>query len=80
MKVESYKCDNCGKLRANDANRWFIINLFPKRNEDPRATVKAGQQLQLDTFEWKTNRPGEIHLCGEDCVQRKISEFLTGKL
>lgn len=80
MKVESFKCDSCGKLRADDANRWFVVNTVPLRNDDPRALVKEGMQLQLMSFNWKLGKPGELHLCGEACVQKKVSEFLGGKL
>lgn len=82
MKVESYKCDGCGKLRASDANRWWVLCKLQLGQQLPRSDQPGAPiwNLRLVAFEDRVGTPGEIHLCGEDCVQKKVSEFLGGKL
>ena len=27
-KIEQFKCDGCGKLRGEDTNHWWVVELF----------------------------------------------------
>jgi hypothetical protein len=83
VKVESFKCDNCGKIRSNDANRWWFFNKVAVAHENNKGRdgpVAPIFGFTVGPFEARTNGLSELHLCGEDCVQKKVSEFLGGKL
>lgn len=67
MKVETFKCDVCGKVKG-EANHWWKL-----------AFMDEGRpHLVLLPMADKYEPTGSIHLCGESCVQRKVSEFMSG--
>jgi len=55
--VCTLKCDICGKLRMDDANRW----LENSTNEGVVSVAKLG-----------TFRSIEVHLCGQKCAMKWI--------
>ena len=65
-KVESYQCDVCGKQKG-EVNHWWL------------ATLDHPEELTLGTW---PKLPGEypvegaFHLCGSECVIKKVNEFL----
>lgn len=63
MKVETYKCDVCGKQKG-DVNHWWLVWMTPFA-----FTVRPWGDDQVERT--------SIHLCGNECVQRKVSEFLS---
>jgi hypothetical protein len=63
MKVETYKCDVCGKQKA-DVNHWWLIS-------------SGGSSLLIAPWSMETVRSFEFHLCGAECVGKKVNEFLN---
>lgn len=67
-KVSSYKCDGfgCGKDKG-EANHWWVL------------WVDLGQ-LHLERLEHVEARgpltPRMEILCGQECVSKKVSEFM----
>lgn len=66
-KVESYKCDVCGKQKG-DVNHWFVV-------------VSATSFLAIRPWPKEPNDAmtfdGTAHLCGAECVQKMVSQFLA---
>lgn len=72
MKVESFQCDECGKRRDSDANRWFLFYL-----SGPSYSVFSSTQW----FAPAAEDVGIGHACGEECALRAYQRWLqTGKL
>jgi hypothetical protein len=63
----TYRCDVCKKPKG-EANHWFLA----RRNASGNLTF--GVWSLGDAREENT-----IHLCGEQCVQKKVSEFCNEK-
>lgn len=64
---KSYQCDGCG-AEKREANHWWVI------------AVEAGvlHLVPLDragTHKWD----GFEILCGQECVSKKVSEFMGAK-
>ena len=64
MKLDSFKCDACGKLREKDGNRWWSISV-----ELP--------QLKMEHFSDSHRDEKYFHLCGEDCALQMIQRWLA---
>ena len=63
----AFKCDVCDKAKG-EANHWFLASVSP---------------TAISIFGWNEGdsaRREAIHLCGERCVLRKVSEFIATKL
>jgi hypothetical protein len=65
--VTQYKCDGCG-TEKKEANHWWVI------------AVEGGvlHLISLDragTRKWD----GFEILCGQECVSKKVSEFMGAK-
>lgn len=65
MKVDTYKCDNCGAARK-EANHWFRLFSGPNHVELRR---------------WDTDSAGEFgHVCGQECAFAMLTRWIaTGK-
>lgn len=66
-------CDGCGKIKG-DANKWLLgydfLLLNPKGSDVSFFGVAA----------WSDNaayRRGVLHLCGDGCMQKMMSEHLA---
>lgn len=68
MKVETYKCDICGKQKG-EVNHWLYALLA----EDEMKIRK----FPLHPKNYGGIPPEAIHLCGAECVQKKVNEFLS---
>jgi hypothetical protein len=65
MRQILYTCDVCG-VQKKEANHWFII-----------FTCYPGTRL----YKWSAADPTDkqaVHLCGENCVNRKIMQLIGG--
>lgn len=72
MAVSStYKCDICGKLKA-EVNHWYVGSEISPANE---GDVSADS---LGIHRWPKYRDaaGAKHLCGAECVIKYVNEFL----
>lgn len=68
----TFRCDNCAKLRSNDANHWRELSL----RKEP-----LGPVLTVATFNPADANPDRDHACGEQCTLAMVQRFLaTGKL
>lgn len=68
MKTESYKCDgpSCPHVKGAN-NHWFM------------ALKSAGALTIKPWTNSGADATGVDHLCGESCVQKTVSEFLTSQ-
>ncbi len=69
-REEIYRCDVCKKQRG-ETNHWFLIQFH----------VRDEYEASIQIFAWDDQLAEEdlFHLCGEGCVQRKVSEFIAKK-
>lgn len=64
-RSEVFKCDVCKKQKG-EANHWFL--------------AAGGVGIQIMPWDkGLAKEPKVFHLCGEECVQRKVSEFLSAR-
>lgn len=65
MRTESYKCDGPGCTHVKgESNHWFVaVKILGSLTIKPWAGIAAGM----------------LHLCGESCVQKVVSEFLSNQ-
>lgn len=67
MKVESYKCDGCGKMKG-ETNHWWIM--YASRDLD------NAPMFQIYTWPSGTPSDGVKHICSQECAIKTISEWL----
>jgi hypothetical protein len=69
MKVDSYKCDQCGKVKG-EVNCWWTYH-------------SGGVGFYLIPFASATEADLQAsyarHLCGRACVQRELEAFMEEK-
>lgn len=67
MKTEGYKCDgpNCPHVKGEN-NHWFLA-------------IKVLGSLTIRPWTSAVSFDHALHLCGESCVQKTVSEFLTSQ-
>lgn len=73
MKVETYKCDGCGRMKG-ETNHWWVLMQFFAR--------MPGFQVFAASPEAEIEREGVYEswdFCGETCLMKKISELLGAK-
>jgi hypothetical protein len=58
-------CDICG-TQKRQTNHWFVA-----REESGELRITGWNSLHVQS-------PGTKHLCGETCVHKLISQYLTG--
>jgi hypothetical protein len=65
VRTESYKCDGPGCTHVKgESNHWFVaVKILGSLTIKPWAGIAAGM----------------LHLCGESCVQKVVSEFLSNQ-
>jgi hypothetical protein len=73
VKVDTYACDVC-QTQKKDTNHWWLM--WIREVDEPRFEVPA-----MELTPWNTSAldKAAIHLCGEACVAKKVSEFLNAK-
>jgi hypothetical protein len=68
----AYTCSECKKIRASDANRWWLVFTVPSIN---------GFSLVVRPWDRQGAREADEHACGEACATKMFSRFLsTGRL
>ena len=69
MKLDTFKCDVCGKVREKDSNRWWLII---QQKDWLRIEKFSTEAVSLDIL---------AHICGEDCTLQMVQRWLaTGSL
>lgn len=58
-----YTCDHCRKPKGT-ANHWFCLSI-------------ATHRLQVWIWASGVNKPGVMHLCGEECLHAEISSAIA---
>ncbi len=64
MKVDTYKCDGCGAVKA-DRNHWFLVE-----SGDTHFTSRAWDYPQ-------GNIEDDDHFCGGSCLLAAFQKWLT---
>jgi len=70
---QPYRCDQCGKLRENDVNRWWM--LFARYPVSP----ESGDVHWFRMEPWTARRAkvhSAVHACGEDCALKLVQRWL----
>ena len=74
MKIAGYKCDVCGKEKGT-VNHWYWMVV----EDGLRLNRWDGQYWDESTQETISYGSRDaIHLCGAECVNKKVNEFLGG--
>jgi len=68
---QPYQCDECGKPREKDANHWWLMWVELPIGRTPEELMISPWNLE------KTEKDGVKHLCGQECVQKKVELFLA---
>ncbi len=65
MKQESFTCDVCGAVKGRTNHWWKMDDDYPT----------------LQIVPWNIEPEGErfLHICGEACATKKLSEFMGRK-
>lgn len=69
--MRSVRCAVCG-ARKGEANRWWV--LF---QADANETVLIGRMEEAETLQPWTDQTTRFHLCGEECLYRKLSGLIV---
>lgn len=65
MKVDSWQCDVCGKMREKDTNRWWLVS----------GGAPPEGFLCVATFD--RTQAGDKHVCGEDCAIQLVQRWMA---
>jgi hypothetical protein len=63
----AYTCSECKKIRASDANRWWLFFLNELRP----------QYIVVRRWDRQGARDATEHACGEACATKMFSRFLS---
>jgi hypothetical protein len=76
----TFTCDVCGKTKQ-ETNHWWILGSTIASTYDNDTMVSAFLLLPWESgeMEFKFIRGPLQHLCGAECAQKKLSEFLGVK-
>jgi len=78
VKIETYRCDECGALKEQ-SNHWWAVIVRPKDAVVPNLAI----HLQIEPLDQALNRRGgglgddQKSLCGRECVQKTVERFMT---
>jgi hypothetical protein len=67
MKVETFKCDECGKSRDKDSNHWYMI--FADQRDAKNIEIRRFDVRQEASRVWD-------HICGQECLHKAIDRLL----
>ena len=67
MKQIVFTCDVCGRQKQ-ESNHWFTVQIRPGIFFDVRYWAR-GDALQENI----------LHICGEECLHKKLNEFLQSR-
>jgi hypothetical protein len=73
MKIQTFRCDVCKTIKQ-ETNHWWLVDIRLTGHSTLDITPWIEIEAQSDTIgsEWT-----RFHICGEQCVQKKVSEFLA---
>lgn len=75
MIEQVIKCDAC-KTPKGATNHWWVIEV-EEQNQHPATFPRPRYRVVLTALaNWQELAPKDLHLCGEACVQKKISELM----
>jgi len=67
---EPYRCDECGKLREKDANRWWVLSAYRQRGEFSMIWLTPWN-------EEAAKRPVSKHICGREHVLTLVDRWMA---
>jgi len=71
VKIETYRCDECGTLKEQ-SNHWWAVNT---RADSPQLAIEPlDQALMARGGSLATTQKS---LCGRECVQKTVERFMT---
>ncbi len=65
MRVETYKCDVCGRVKGEN-NHWFRV-------------CTAGPGLELHAWGTIASTETTVDLCSDECVVKTVQHWLNGQ-
>jgi len=71
MRTTGFKCNVCG-IEKKETNHWFVITV--SSSHGPMLIIETWCTEALD----RTNSDVR-HICGEACVNKTVSEWLSRK-
>lgn len=71
MILSTYRCDVCGALKKEN-NHWWLA--WREQSTNTFCVQPFESVLRLNGVV-----ENEFHLCGQSCVNSKLSEFMGGK-
>jgi len=69
MKVDSFKCDSCGRQKGEN-NHWYKFRAYPDTGNGPEFTVNPFDSEGTDF-------PTTKHLCSDACVIKTVQVWLS---
>lgn len=67
MRIETYKCDICGVVRA-EANHWLLAGV---------AEASRGRIWSIRDWNEDVAHESAIHLCGSVCAHKALDKHLA---
>ena len=76
-----YQCDGCGVQRTNDANHWWLLDVY-QGSLSPSDTPRHKPYppfLKLQPWdEQKADEDDDVrHVCGQDCASQLIARWMA---
>ncbi len=65
MRIFDYRCDNCGKLKNQDANHWLVGVVAAHRTPEGTTQWSCAVRSWDDRL---AKRKVTVHLCGDQCA------------
>ena len=66
MRETIYRCDVCKRAKG-ETNHWYLAE-FHSDSEHRTISISSWSEARLEE--------DSVHLCGQECVVAKVSEFL----
>lgn len=69
-----YRCNSCGKDRANDTNHWLLLfSRYPVSQDDGKPFV-----VFIESWtERRARAASAVHACGLECALKLAERWLT---
>jgi hypothetical protein len=66
-ELRTWKCDVCGHQKQ-DVNHWWLITSMPG------GVILLGPWIEEGALD------ADFHLCGRECAQKKIEEWMNAQM
>lgn len=76
--IKQYKCDGCG-AEKREANHWWALSVVAGVLYLQTFDQRMQSLIHLPPRQRELVEDGAEILCGQECVTKKISEFMGAK-